>query len=271
MNDNFADYLKWKAFMAEHAASPSTSINAATTITTTPLTDSTNTATATPPKSSSKSTINITSLHQSTPITVATPPRNHSSQTSSISSSNNISSSTGSNTAEKKQRKYKKAKTGTASAAKSSRANDFEDIDPTHALVKWTVDGLLTVVPLGNIKKHYDACIDLIEDELYQCTWSANEVLEAMLITMGSSADCKRIQDQMKPKSCAKPKSAESSVVTAKPSVEQKLLADEVEVLKLKLKEMQDFIGERDKEISDIKDTLEQRTTAYNRLSAAFG
>ncbi len=117
---------------------------------------------------------------------------------SHLASSLNTSTPTSESKApEKKLRKYKKQKLASSnspqtssgqSVAKAKTTNQFDDteVSATHALVNWLIDNTYTVVPISYIKRHYSDDVELVDDQVFKCTWTATEILEATLILTGS-------------------------------------------------------------------------------------
>ncbi len=90
-----------------------------------------------------------------------------------------------------KQSNASKQKSAASNPRTSASCVDLE-AEPTHALVLWQEDNKMTIVPVGHVINKTKR--PLCEESDYLTKWS-NKQLLAKIISLGSHADCKRIQD----------------------------------------------------------------------------
>jgi hypothetical protein len=150
--------------------------------------------------------------------------------------------------------------------------NQFDDteVSITHALVNWVIDNTYTVVPISYIKRHYSEDVELVEEQVFlKCTWTSTEILEATLIITGSSLDCNKVM-QLKKKPATKKSIISPSQIVNKLSIDQQVVDDENEVLKLKVSELHSCIVSRDAEIVVLKSTIEKNNEHLKKATNSW-
>lgn len=116
----------------------------------------------------------------------------------------------------------------------SSTQSKANETDSTHALVQWQSDLTYTVLPISSIKKH-NPSVHIEEEEVYKAPFNS-QILDARVVAIGTSQNCKKVQSMLNPplpKSKPTP-ATQSKLKEPAENVEVRLLKEQIEAYKVK-------------------------------------